>query len=609
MRALVVLCLCAGVSFAAPKYSHTPLASKAALVAAAERKWTIATASRGAAQSDLWEDAATAFVAIVDANQLPEADLALAARAALAALKNAMHVDPRVRDRPSTRLDVDFERVPIAVDVAPRDERMMRVLEVAARYEADPPERANLSFFRANIWRRYNRFDKAIPIYLDLVANHPTNEIAELGANLVLDAYNRFRRYDDLLAFAKKLLDDKAFLANRPDLAHTVNTIWAQGQGLVAREATELARATGERSYFEQCGEAYLAILDGGLRRKTDEVLYNAMICFQQAGNTERALATLRRLATEFPSSVLTKRGELQAISMLATIGRIDAAATAGERWLRTNTTEPDAPDILEDTIRWRVATGSLDHAIRIFDEYVRRARRLPQLAEHRAAVAVSLAAIVLDEAATKSGAGASRLRAVAVRLLARPPALTRTIDNDAASRIEVARVYAAAACPIALVDGLCMRRRDQTLMAPARRELARIPRPHDGVTLFLADLALEAILAKRAPTANIDADYRHLLASSDPDVRVASHARLAALAKHANDASNRTKHLEACLADAYVSRAGDTWRAFCDRELFGAHHVLPPARAPIVMELEAPPRSSAATPHAALRAISIDLD
>lgn len=591
MRALIIAIGLVGyglVARAAPKYTHAVSTSKDPAVVAAERAWTIAAASRGPAASDLWEDAASAFVVVVEAGTLPDAELQSAALSALSAFKNAFAVDPRTREKPA---EIDpFERRLVAQEVTKRDQKMISMLERIERHIPDRDEVAGMKFLRANIWRRYNHFAKSTPIYLDLIENHRAHEVAEYSANLLLDTYNREMKYPELVELAKKLRADKAFLAKRDDLAATVNKIYAQAQGLVARNAMERGRDTGDRSHFERCAEAYLSILDSPrLRHEDDTVVYNAMICYQQAGSIDRALAIVTRLTTELPDSTLAKLAGVHVISMLATVGRFDEAATAGERWLRANTLERDAADLLEDTIRWRVATGSLDVAVRILDEYTTRVRRVPAMLERRALVAVSLARAILDDARTRPPAEYARQRALALRILERPPPISRRRDHDGPARVAVARVYAEAACPAALVDGLCTRPRDNASMAIARRELARITNRTDGATLLLADLALEAILANRAPTANLSADYVHLTSSADAEVRVAAHARLAALAHHAQDADARAAHLEACAAEGAASRGGDTWRAICERDLRRGRDVLPPARAPAPLALEAP--------------------
>lgn len=587
MRALVVLCLvwCAS-AYAQPKYKRAPSASADPAMVAAERKWAIAAASRGPAQSDLWEDAASAFVAVVDAGTLPKAELAEAARAALLAFKNALHVDPRVVKR-----DVDArdnKRAPAPRELSSRDQRMMHLLDVAGRYETRPDEVAGIAFFRANLWRRYEHHDKASPIYLEIIEKYPRSDVAVYSANLLLDSYNRAQRYDELVALASKLRRDKKFLAGRADFAHTVELVYAAAQSTIARDAAKRASETGDRRLYETCAEAYLAILDGADRQRNgDEVLHNAMTCFELAGNIERALTTLRELSTKFPDSQLARRAELRSISLLGATGRFEDAANAGARWLRTNPLERDAADVLEDTVRWLVALGSLDIAVRVLDDYTSRAKRVPLLTERRAAVAVTLAASILDDARTRPAAEYTRRRAIALRILARPPPLSRMTNSDGPARVAIARTYATAACPIPTVDGLCTRPRDAALMATARRELARLANPSDGATLLVADLALEQILASRAPTANLSADYEHLTRSSDPDVRLAAHARLAALARHAGDDAARTKHLEACVAEGRVSRGGDTWRTTCERELALDRDALPRASAPAPLALE----------------------
>ena len=615
MRAVVVLiCLC-GLARAEP---HTPSTSTNPAMVAAERAWTVAAAARGPAASDLWEDAAVAFVAIAEARTLPEADLAHAARAALAALRTSIATEGHARTKPPSKFDPDLDRPPVPQELASRDKRMIRVLAVAERYES-PDARAKLAFMRANVWRDYDHLDKAVAIYLEIIANYPTHELAEAAANGALDSYNLLHRYTDLLALVEKLRADKKFLAKRPVLANTVVKLYAQGQRLVALEASELARKTGDRAYYEKCAEAFLAALDGVSRRSNDdEILHNALVCFDEAGAFDRALEILRRLLADFPSSSLTHRAERRMLDRLALIGRFDEAATAAERWMRTNFFEPETTELLDDTIRWRAAASGLDAARRVLDAHLARVKKTPRDFDRSELTALLLAEQYLERARTEPPSAAALSRAVAVRLVARGPDPHRPTDTNAASRIHFARIIATAACPILLVDELCARPRDARLMAIARRELAGVPRPDDAVTLFLADLALEAILAKRAPTANLDADYRHLASSADSVVRVAALARLSAFAKHANDATRQARYLEECIAEAHATTSAevlttsethattsaegsDPWLLICERELAvlesrlsrtsgrRARDVLPSPTAPVPLAIEGP--------------------
>ncbi|MFN0250689.1 MAG: tetratricopeptide repeat protein [Kofleriaceae bacterium] len=619
MRALLVVLLLCELARAAPKYSHAPLASKDAAVLAAERKWTVAAASRGPAQSDLWEDTAVAFVEIAEAGTLPVADLALASHAALAAFKNALNVDPRIREHPPKEFDPDFARIPAPQALTPRDQRLIRVLDIVARFETNADEIASLAFQRASVWRRYDHFDKAIPIFLDIVANHPAHEVAEFSANHVLDAYNRQQRYGELVAFASKLRENKVLLAKRPELVRTVHHIYTQSLRREAEGAEQRAKTTGDLAFFDQCGDAYLSILDTAADRH-DELLYNALVCFEEGGSYDRASEVLRRMTKRFPGSQLTMRGELRLLGVLERTGRIDEVATLAERWLSDHPLETHALEVLEDVIHWRQATGDLDVAVRIFDDFARRVRTVPLVRERTALVGVTLAGLLLDDGAathasdgavphtshaanasqrtSRAGAAYARRRAEAVRIVSRPPSLARSFASDTRARVEIATIVATAACPVPLVDGLCPRVRDPSVMSIARRELSRVQHPNDTVTLLLADLALEAILAKRAPTANLDADYRHLTGSADPDVRVAARARLAAFAEHSGDGREHATQLDACIADAFASRAGDVHVAICLRERAAvasprssspARDLLPQARAPAPFAIEAP--------------------
>ena len=632
MRALViVLTLWLGARFvaAAPRYEHTASTSTDPTVVAAEKAWAVAAAARSSAQADLWEDAAAAFLAIAEAGTLPHAELVLAARTAVLAVKNSLAVDPRVRDARRDKVTQSFDRAPVPRALTVRDERLVRLFEVAARFETAADERASLAFMRARIWQRFDHLDEANAIYLDIVAHHPTLEVAEYSASALLDNYNRAQKFDALAALARQLRADKRFIAHHAELARTVDNIYIQSLALSARTASERGRATGDRRYFEECATAYLAMLDGTAPQAGGEqILANALRCFEQASAIDRALAALARIVDEYPSAAIASSAQQHAIALFAVVGRFADAATTAERWLAAHPGNHHVPAVLADAVRWRMATSGVAAAVRVLEAHAPRAPRGALAATQVALVGVSLAASVLSDglgladglglsdpdglsgvadtddladAIDERGDPASRAddaerRALARRLLARRPAVTRTIAVDSGSRLALARTYADAACSVARVDGLCPRALDATLRAAARDEIARIRNASDAVLLFRADRALEAILARHAPVANLDADYAQLADSSDPVVRVAALARLATLAAHVGDAVRAAVHLRACIAEARATGSA-AWHARCARSLARvssdrgdrAEHV-GDARAPVVVTIEMPP-------------------
>ena len=204
----------------------------------------------------------------------------------MAALKNELAGDPRVRALLPDGTNADELR-----DIPAAEQQRIHVMEVYRALDPTSPDAVLATLLEANVLRRYGQFDRAIPLYRDIVDHHRDDDAAEPAANLLLDSYNRTQQYAALLAVAEELRADNKFLATKPDLAQILEKLHAQGVRLAAEQTERTARAGHDLALFDRCGEQFLAI-DG------DEALYNAIVCFHEAGSTERALAAAGQLAT-----------------------------------------------------------------------------------------------------------------------------------------------------------------------------------------------------------------------------------------------------------------------------------------------------------------------
>ncbi len=176
----------------------------------AELIWSRADAEKNPRlQTEHWENAAVAFTDVVKTGKVDAKMMKEAAYAAVLGWKNALNVDPRVRaqaDKPDD-INKDFDKVPEPKPIPPREEKMLAAFDIYINYIKDPKdeELVGMKFLKANIYRRYNHFDKAMPIFLDILDKHRQHETAEYSANLLLDTYNRLQKYDEMLALADKL--------------------------------------------------------------------------------------------------------------------------------------------------------------------------------------------------------------------------------------------------------------------------------------------------------------------------------------------------------------------------------------------------------------------
>jgi hypothetical protein len=550
VRILLLLVALAGVVEGAPRYKRP--ASTAPALADAEKLWLAAAAENDPrARPEAWEKAASAFIAIVDAGKLTPSEERDAAYAALLAMKNALSVDPRASTAPVEDKQIDWRKAPTPKPIPEREAKMIHVFTVYLKIDASSPDAVGVKFLHANILRRYDHLDAAIAIFLDILDRHRTHEVAEFSANLVLDSYNRLQKYTELVALAERLRADKGFLADKPDLAELVRRIRIQSLRI---RGDNLGKSP-DREERARCGEAYLEVVDELDGRDRDEVLFNALVCFGEAGALDRFRAVAARLDVPATDPRLRIRGLARLGHVEATVGNFAAAAAALERYVAAAPREKDAFDAAADAFTYRLGLGELKRALHDLASLERVARRNTQstlpLYKLRA-VAELLAVGKRHDAMT----------------LARAVEMKGDWTARGVSPADAAVILADAACPIALIDGLCPRLRDGDVQQRVVAELRRMAGTdlQDVGVLLSVDFRLESLLARRSGEQidRITLEYRKLTSSTRDDVRAVAHGRLARLAQHRKQ--DPAGELEACVREA---RAGgvDRWIRICERE------------------------------------------
>ena len=292
MRVAILVCALAATALAAPRYARsTKLDPKLApQVQVAEQAWSAAEAERDTTkQTELWERAAIAF-GDVDAAPVDTKVKREAAYAALLAWKNALNVDPRAKRTPVP--SNDFDHAPTPTPLPERDQKLVTAFDRYVGYvDSTDPEVPGILFLKANLYRRYDQFEVAIPILRSLIDRYPRHEVAAYSANLLLDSYNRLQQYDKLVAFAEELAKNTALLRDHDDLAETVQLILRQSMRRRAEKLEKEAKATKDSALYVDAATAYLDIYNADPSSKdNDEILYNAGVAFEEGRSIGEAL-------------------------------------------------------------------------------------------------------------------------------------------------------------------------------------------------------------------------------------------------------------------------------------------------------------------------------
>src|SRR4029079_11382247 len=117
-----------------------------------------------------------------------------------------LNVDPRNTekvkiDEKVADAEKNSDKVPEKLEIPDREKKMLAAFDIYIAYIKDPKddELVGMKFLKANIYRRYNQFDVANPLFEEIIEKHPDHETAEYAANLLLDTYNRTHNYEALV--------------------------------------------------------------------------------------------------------------------------------------------------------------------------------------------------------------------------------------------------------------------------------------------------------------------------------------------------------------------------------------------------------------------------
>jgi tetratricopeptide (TPR) repeat protein len=343
----------------------------------AELLWSRADAERADHRlaAKLWEDTAAAFVAVVDTAGLERAVLDDAARAVVLATVNAAERDPR----PAPPVIGDAPRSPSAIPrpraIPERDRKVLAAFTLyAARVKGRPvDEVADMKLNHAALLRRHAHHAAAIPILVELIASYRATPSGEDAVNFLLDSYNQLGREAELVAAARDVATDTAFLADKPELRDRLRDIDLTHARKVAERLEAEGRRTGDPAVLVRCGTAYAELYNRDPEaRGADELLYNAAVCFEDGKSVGIAIDMYRRLddlGAEAREDIRA-RAVARLGAAYARIAYYPMAAKYLERYYTAYGTVKAARELadpkaaLSDAVMYRKGAGEDDQAI-----------------------------------------------------------------------------------------------------------------------------------------------------------------------------------------------------------------------------------------------------
>lgn len=506
----------------------------------AERLWDEAVIAK---TPRAWRDAAAAFYEVAARKTAGHDERVAAARAAWAAIENALALSPPPPPDPP-QVDPLWHDTDLDAD----DRQVTNVAEAFVQLDPDSPAAPGAAFLVGRTFRRHDQLDEAEMWFTDLIRAHPEDPHAEVATNLVLDAQIRQERYDEMAMLVDELLASKELLRKRADLRDRLTKIAAQLARKKAEQLEKIAHESKDLTAYDRCGEAYLAMALPKVEYG-DELLYNAMVCFEEGKSFERARTAAKRLLNEYKRSKLVPKTIVRLGKFEGDMASYENAAAFLEHYAVIAAHEKDVPDALSDAILYRIVLGQLDRAQADLDKLAAQPRH------SYGSTYAHDSRLALAEARLAAG---QRAAAVVLAFGIRP---------RRGMFLRVGELFAVLACPVALVDERCPRPRDPDLVHRALRSLQQVAPDEDsdkrGRRLMI-DLQFES-----APTADLADRYRSLADDdSITETRIAAHARLAQIAKLDHRDDDAAKELSACITLARDLLTGASWMKSCERDL-----------------------------------------
>jgi tetratricopeptide (TPR) repeat protein len=430
----------------APDYAQTYLYY-------ADLAWARAEAETNARMKpERWEQAALAFTEVLQKVKLDAAQTKDAAYAAALGHMRALQMDPRPQSVQLPDADANYDKVPEPVPVPAREQKLIDAFELYLRYVKDKndEERIGMMVMIANTYRRYHQYDKATPIFEELLASHRTHETAELAANLLLDIYNRQHDYTSMLALAGKLRRDKTFMDGKTELAARLRDLEITSVRKGAEAKEQAARARKDFAAFIECGQAYLDAYNlDPEHEKNDEVLYNAGVCFQDGRSITAAITAFNSLRRFYPTSKLSARALARIGKAYGDIAYYEESANTLEEYAKKYAGESDAYGAMNDAVFYQKGTGNDAKAIANTRYFVATfGTKRPQEAAN--------ASFALTSVYEKQGDNDALVRHLRdyVRTFGEKGGKDRLLIAYA----KIGQALWAQSCPVKLVDGSCVR-------------------------------------------------------------------------------------------------------------------------------------------------------
>jgi tetratricopeptide (TPR) repeat protein len=315
-----------------------------------------------------WKEAAEQYTKVVQMD--PKGKYVKeAAYAAVLAWKNALNIDDSGQG-PDKQGGENKDYKPQVIPAY--QQKMIAAFDTYIKYVPDAPELVTIKYRKARIYYDYNHFDKAVPLYQDIVERHTDHELAEFSANLLLDSL-KIQGQD--LKQPGKLKELGRWVDRFMEMPSLMkNTEFAKA--MVSLKVDSLvveAKQFEDQGNYKQCGISMRAAAESMPDHPQHAVrLYDAASCFQNARLIGQAVSARNELIKAHPTDPLAQKALYQIASGYHQLAFYQEAAKQYETFATKFPGEREAAEALGTAYKFRVGLREYPQAIKDLNDYVK---------------------------------------------------------------------------------------------------------------------------------------------------------------------------------------------------------------------------------------------
>jgi tetratricopeptide (TPR) repeat protein len=285
-----------------------------------------------------------------------------AAYAAVLAWKNALNIDDEGQG-PDKQGDKNADLKP--QPIPSYQQKMISAFDTYIQYVPNAPELVTIKYRKARIFYDYNHFDKAVPLFQDIVEKHTSHELAEFSANLLTDSLNAQGKPREVARWVDRFMEMPELMKN-PEFAKQMVKLKVD---TLAVEGYQYQK----QGNFKECGRS-LEAAAASMPDDPDHAvrLYDAAGCFQNARLVGLAVQTRNELIRTHPTHPLAQKALYRIASGYHQLAFYEEAAKQYEAYATKFPGEKEAPEALGSAYDFRVGLKQSDKAIKDLNDYIR---------------------------------------------------------------------------------------------------------------------------------------------------------------------------------------------------------------------------------------------